>query len=375
MPRHLQEGGSNYSAEADALYPYFADSEFAQHVVKQLEEFGYVVLPGTFSTAEADLEYTRMWDWVQTIAPGISRTNPESWWAPYHGAPDPWPCAQRDMMQLYQAGWVFNDLREMFAERVFERLYGTRALHCSKDGFTLQRPTRTELKRTPNDHFDQGASMQGLHCVQGSVALTDQEENDGCFLVWPGSHQWRETLLAQPKYSKKSRDDFIIIDESDKETLFAAGIAPLRVPVNRGDVILWRSDVCHCGAPPLGVRDNFRAVVYVCCLPAVLTSEATYRQKRRAYDELQTGSHWPSREEWFKPSKRHEQQMQVVRPYWRDSPQLSQRQMELYGLTRYDRQTAACEGSNDTLAPEAPSQAGSGRQRDSKRWARTKRPS
>lgn len=279
------------------------------------------------------------------------------------------------MMQLHQAGWVFNDLREMFTERVFERLYGTRELHCSKDGFTLQRPTRTVLRRTPNDHFDQGMTMQGLHCVQGSVALTDQEENDGCFQVWPGSHQLRETLLAQHKYKKKCREDFIIIDDADKEILFAAGISPLRVPVTRGDVLLWRSDVCHCGAPPLGVRDTFRGVVYACCLPAALTSELTYRHKRRAYHELQTGSHWPIKEEWFKLSKRHEQQMQLIRPYWSSPPQLSQRQMELYGLARYDSQDAPADGSIKSAEPQTSSRVDGGRQHENRRWTRSKRES
>ena len=56
------------------------------------------------------------------------------------------------MMQLHQVGWLFPDLKERFAERVFEPLYGTRELHTSKDGFTLQRPTSGDLGRTPNDH-------------------------------------------------------------------------------------------------------------------------------------------------------------------------------------------------------------------------------
>lgn len=178
-----------------------------------------------------------------------------------------------------------------------------------------------------------------------------------------------------PSTKKKCREDFIIIDDADKEILFAAGISPLRVPVTRGDVILWRSDVCHCGAPPIGVRDEFRGVVYVCCLPAALTSESAYRQKRRAYDELQTGSHWPSREEWFKPSKRHEQQMQVIRPYWSSLPQLSQRQMELYGLVRYDARDAPSDATVEAAGPQTSSRAEGGRQRENKRWARSKRES
>merc|ERR1719217_569860 len=111
-----------------------------------------------------------MWKFVEKVSPGIVRRSAASWQG--QRGYDPWPCSQRDMMQLYQAGWVFGDLREVMAERVFEKLYGTPELHCSKDGFTLQRPTRQELGRSPNDHFDQGSHLHGLQCIQGSVALT-----------------------------------------------------------------------------------------------------------------------------------------------------------------------------------------------------------
>ena len=54
----------------------------------------------------------------------------------------------------------------------------------------------------------------------------------------------------------------------------------MQVPVNAGDVILWRSDLCHCGVGPR--KDNcvstFRAVSYTCMLPAVLTDQSEVGQ-------------------------------------------------------------------------------------------------
>jgi len=274
----------------------------------------------------------RAWDWIQRVSPSIKRDDWNTWWAP-QGCPDPWPHAQRDMMQLHQAGWLFSELRELMATRVFEPIYGTRELHVSKDGFTFQRPTYGELGRTPNDHFDQGMGWFGLQCIQGSVALTDQSENDGCFSVWPGSHKYREEILAHPKHRKSARTDFIIIKDDDKELLQSHGLKQLRVPVKRGDVILWRSDVCHCGAPPLGRCDTYRGVAYICCLPAALTPEAIYAQKRRAFKELATGCHYPNREEWFEETAKH---MRLAwKPYFKAPPSLSLRQAELYGLRHY----------------------------------------
>jgi len=239
------------------------------------------------------------------------------------------------------------------AERVFEQLYGTHELHSSKDGFTLQRPTQRELGRSPNDHFDQGTELLGLQCIQGSVALTDQEHDDGCFLCWPGSHKHHATLMFG-KGGKKARKNWHILDDSQKAFLEKQGIRPLRIPVKKGDVILWRSDLAHKGAPPIGQRDSFRAVVYICMLPAALTPEHVYTEKQRAYEQLQTSSHWPCMEEWF--SIRQEPQFDL-RPYFRAPPALTARQRLLYGLDRYGSPQLGYSGHSAALAVAQGSQA------------------
>jgi ectoine hydroxylase-related dioxygenase (phytanoyl-CoA dioxygenase family) len=352
------------------LNDFVADSEFARNVLARIDEDGYIVLPGILAVEEADREYKRMWQWVETVAPDIRRDRPVTWQR-RQGA-DTWPCAQRDMMQLHQAGWVFNDLREIMAERVFEQLYGTRELHCSKDGFTLQRPTQQHVVKPPNDHFDQGQDL-GLTCIQGSVALTDQEHDDGCFLCWPGSHRFHGEIMDWRRQAggKGGRQDFVILYEDEKQFLQAQGIEPRRVPVSRGDVILWRSDLVHKGALPIGRRDNFRSVVYICMLPAVMTPESAYPQKRKAYEQLQTGSHWPCREEWFLPKRGSQQSIQ---PFFWEPPQLTPRQQLLYGLARYPAALPDAPLAEATFCGERTAGAGDhntgSRPSRTRRWAR-----
>lgn len=240
------------------------------------------------------------------------------------------------VFQLHGAGWMFPGVREQFADRVFAPLYGTEELHVSKDGWTFQRPTYSELNRTPNDHFDQGSTMKGLQCIQGSVALTDQEEEDGCFSCWPGSHKHHDEIIgmvSNPAWNPaKAKQDFQILNSTMKDVLRARGVVQTRVPVKKGDVVLWRSDLVHCGAPPIGARDNFRAVIYVCCLPALLTPEEAYPLKQQAYHQKETGCHWPCREEWFKiVPKRHGGAI----PFFKKPPPLTDRQRLLHGLDRY----------------------------------------
>jgi len=382
MPRHLQgQNGAEYGKsgkgsgkgkgekkdyEAEAALPVqcmgeegrdylrgFLQSKtnFAQKVMADIDRDGYCVLSDVFSAAEMDKELDRAWGFVERVSPSVKRTDRNTWWS--NGVGDPWPHAQRDMMQLHQAGWVFSELREKFSERVFESIFETKELHCSKDGFTFQRPTYGDLQRTPNDHFDQGPRWMGLQCIQGSVALTDQADNDGCFSVWPGSHQYREEICSAARHQgqKARRSDFIIMSDNEKDLLKSKGIKSRRVPVKRGSVILWRSDVAHCGAPPLGACDTYRVVVYICCLPAALTPDRVYLEKKRAYDLSQTGGHYPTREEWFEMTDRHRKM--DWKPYWLEPPKLPQRQQQLYGLVRYDATSSSSSATSTNVVPGA----------------------
>mmetsp|Transcript_100533 Transcript_100533/g.174553 ORF Transcript_100533/g.174553 Transcript_100533/m.174553 type:complete len:936 (+) Transcript_100533:57-2864(+) len=340
----------------DHLKQYISERFLASQIMEQIDGDGYIVLPGILSSQEADEELARAWGFIETVSPGVKRDDRDTWWAA-GDAPDPWPSAQRDMFQLHQAGWLFSELREKLAVRVFEPLYGTAALHCSKDGFTFQRPTdRDQLRRTPNDHFDQGMRWMGLQCIQGSVALTDQSSNDGCFQVWPGSWRLRERLLCG-RPPARGREDFLILSDQERQFLQHHDIQPRRVPVKKGDVILWRSDVAHCGGPPLGRCDSYRLVAYICCLPAALTPEGVYEQKQIAYEQLETGGHWTNREEWFKARSNH--QCISWQKYFDKPPDLTVRQRQLYGLDRYESQAQGeicpvCQGSRQLLADACP---------------------
>lgn len=271
-----------------------------------------------------------MWDYMETISPTIRRSDSATWYNSGFG--DPWPHASRDMMKFHQAGWVFGELREALATRVFTPLYGTRELHSSKDGFCLHRPTLKPVRRRLIDHFDQGSQKQGLHCIQASVALLDQQVDDGCFMCWPRSHHHHAELTAGSVGAR----DWFMLTKTDRSKLKAFGCAPHRIPVNRGDVILWRSDLVHAGADPVGVRPSFRAVVYVCMMPSQMTPEALYPKKRLAYEKLETGSHWPTKEEWFRREGWFSYNFKA-RCFFKSPPQLTNRLQELYGLRHYPR--------------------------------------
>ena len=358
-------GGGGHGAEPppDALLPYLSTgTALGRSARERLETDGYLVLRGILTAAECAEELERLWDYVQTVSPAVRRSEPESWYPAAAGGGDPWPHAGwksfADMFQDKHAGWLFGALREKLAERVFEPLFGTDALHSSKEGFTFHRPTagsagqrHPSLHRTSHvcgapshtsgEHFDQSAAARGLQTVQSSTAFLDQAADDACFLCWPRSHKHHQELI---KGTWRGRSPWVPLTDAECEQLAAAGLRPTRVPVRKGDVILWRSDLVHAAAPPRGERTGFRAVAYVSMAPAVLTPRHVSLRKVEAYQRRHTGDHHASREAWHeaRPSKgaaeggEGGESRPAFQPYFAHGPpKLTARQAQLYGLVGY----------------------------------------
>ena len=213
--------------EESPLFPYLQGGcPSLESARDSLLRDGYAVIPSVFSKEECAEELSRLWDFIEAKAPGVRRGDEATWYPSQQGSEegsdaegggDPWPHSGwksfTDMLQMAEAGFVFSSLKERLAARVFQRLYGTRELHASKEGFTFLRPTaggqhpafrspgrqgrrrpfvcgQEVSERHQGEHFDQRAGVAGLRCVQSSTALLDQDGcSDGCFLCWPGSHK------------------------------------------------------------------------------------------------------------------------------------------------------------------------------------------
>ena len=83
--------------------------------------------------------------------------------------------------------------------------------------------------------------------------------------------------------------------------------------VSAGDLVLWRSDLAHSNAQPLYSKrvhkQRFRAVAYVCMLPASHTKEAAYKKKAEGWRLRKTTSHWPNLETWFRERPRERERV------------------------------------------------------------------
>eukprot|EP00966_Prymnesium_polylepis_P213098 4935578-Prymnesium_polylepis.1 len=345
----------------DALLGHLSTgTALGQQVREGLLTDGYVVLRGVLSAAECESQLERMWAFVTAFNPSVVRDEPATWYPARIGGADPWPHTRwrsfSDMFQGDGAGWLFGELRELLAQRVFEAVYGTRELHASKEGFTFHRPTVGEMgarhpclhktsyvcgqpSATAGEHFDQGAAEAGLQYIQSATAFLDQDAEDACFLCWPRSHEHHQRLTSG---TWRGRSHWVPLTDAELDSLRAAGLAPKRVPVSRGDVILWRSDLVHCGTAPKAERPNMRAVAYVSMRPASLTPKRVLLQKVEAYQWSHTSDHCPSREQWHEakagPKADAEADTKTERAglFADGPPAVTMRQAELYGLVSYE---------------------------------------
>lgn len=329
------------------------------------------------------VELSRLWDFVEITAPGVYRDDPNSWYPtpsntatnPEGQSPDPWPHSGwgflPDMCQSFGAGWLFGELREKLADRVFGPLFGTSELHSSKEGFTFHRPTAPGVAsngavhpfldrerprvagkiqtKGKGEHFDQCAAHTGLQCIQSSTSFIDQDMDgaDGCFQCWPRSH------VEHPRMTKdiwRGRSDWVPLTDEELMSLEERGFSARKVPVNAGDVILWRSDLVHCGVGPSLPVDGFRSVSYTAMIPAAMTPSHVLREKIEHLQLLQTGDHRPNvtsrhfsapkkkTKKKHKKSSQQESESLARGSYFADrSPVLTVRQAELYGLIPYNR--------------------------------------
>jgi hypothetical protein len=150
--------------------------------------------------------------------------------------------------------------------------------------------------------------------------------------------------------------------DDDKALLVARGCNAYRIEVAAGDLLLWRSDLAHSNAQPLFAqrahKQRFRAVAYVCMLPAARTKEPVYAKKAEGWQRRKTTTHWPNLETWFRerPRERARVAAFTASPHAagagsggggalgssRPPPELATaRQRQLHGLERYPRGPAA----------------------------------
>ena len=243
-------------------------------IKSELDHKGYVVVPCVLNREEVDKCLNWFGDWQKSIPDHDYQHDKLS----PHG-----------IYKFYQAGHQRHSwyIRTRPAVReVFEGLWDTKDLVVSFDG-SCYIPKDMKKKDNIWTHTDQAPCKKGLHCIQGYVALTTNEERT--FVCYEGTHNIHEKYFADKGIEKGG--DWQVID---KGTVGALHEYKRVVRVEAGSLVLWDSRVFHqnqYGNP----GSEERIVQYVCYLPKNhVKNTLSIRAKRQKYfKERRTTSHWP----------------------------------------------------------------------------------
>lgn len=389
----------------DPLLPFLQNADklpkHLQHIPNDILTKGYAIVPSLITKEECQHAIDLMWDFVQdTSGNMVQKDDPRSWYPKNslhpisiqkedgnnnntttssihnHNGKDPWPHTGYnsfpDMFQSLGAGYLLGPIRQIMADRVFEPLFGRKELHASKEGFTFARPTQISIQNQTckwdrsaqmtnvrvcgktqdnsiGEHYDQAHEMNGLYTIQSSVTFIDQSEEcgDGHFVCYPHSNSDVHQSLTKGIY--RGKFSWVPLTTEEVHGLNAKGMVAEHIYAKAGDVILWRSDLCHAGVPPSSATRNFRAVGYFSMSPACWTPSYpnVWKDKLDAYRWFKTGDHRASVESWHDHKRKESDSngtrsdddwiLARQRPYYRFCPpKVTVRLAQLYGLIPYE---------------------------------------
>lgn len=278
-----------------------------------LQEHGVAILPGVLSPEECDDNLQHVHRFYENLTRKMKK--------PYnHEDPSTYKTLgelhklHSMLFQSYgvgqcQGSWNVRQNPKIF--EAFKTLWQDEDLLTSMDGLSYQiAPERVPGNRADSGffkntwfHTDQSYSRNDLECIQGQVPLLDVAPGDATLMVLEGSHRFHKAFAE--RFGSGNLSDWFLLEsggkdrgEGYKEFYKAMGCTERRISCPRGSLILWDSRTIHCGSEPLRNRpnsDHWRAVIYVCMTPRKFCTEDNMNSRIRAFQELQTTSHWPHR--------------------------------------------------------------------------------
>mmetsp|Transcript_30903 Transcript_30903/g.74241 ORF Transcript_30903/g.74241 Transcript_30903/m.74241 type:complete len:726 (-) Transcript_30903:784-2961(-) len=260
---------------------------FSMINLKDVETKGYLILRGILSAEECSSSFDRVWSFYEDISNGAVKRNLPSTW---DGAAYP----KEGLFEAFGAGWLLGTMREVLAEKIYEPLFSTRELHCSKEGFRI-----------------------GMVVTQQTETFANQ-----CVKI----DQLLFRSIAVVSSGMGTSIDFKIGNGEFEE-----------VRLSHGDVLLYRSDVTvfekYVFQKEASSFKDLPIVAYNTMAPVTdkQKGKSVLNQKVESYKTRRTGTFNLHDESQVLPLSDA-----PCRSYFRASPPLvTRRQAELYGLLPY----------------------------------------
>lgn len=238
----------------------------------ELDEKGYCIVEDVLSTEEVK-EARKYFDEFLNSHPQIKES---------HNQVSPHGIFKHFNAGQQRHAWFVRTRPKV--QNVFKEIWKTDELVVSFDG-SCYIPADCKKKDNIWTHTDQAPSKQGLRCIQGFVALTDNTHRS--LVVYEGSH------LLHEEYAKKrnltSSKDWLLIEH---DYLKEIGESRRVLQVKAGSLVLWDSRTFHQNQYGNACNEE-RIVQYVCFLPRANLTEKMQEKRIEYFLDERTTSHWP----------------------------------------------------------------------------------
>jgi len=288
---------------------------------KTLSEYGIAIIPSVLNNEECDKMKDGMWDYIEHITQGwsgddkpVNRNDKSTWREFYKLIPLHTMLMQHFGVGHAQVSWNIRENPKIVS--IFAELWNVKPeeLLVSFDGMSFSMPPEdtnrgyfrpkksneligTTLEKTGKSwlHTDQSYTNNEYRCVQSWVTCFDVNEGDASLFVLDSSHKYHGECAKHFNITNKT--DWYPISDVETKFYLDKGCNPIRITCKKGDMVFWDSRTIHCGCEAMKNRKslNFRGVIYLCYLPRKGAKETRLKAKRKAFEELRTTKHDPTK--------------------------------------------------------------------------------
>ena len=244
-------------------------------IKRNLELFGYCVVPNVLSEEEVNHAKTLFKDWQKTIP------NHEE----LHSKIDPHGIYKHHEVGHQRHAWYIRTNPKV--QQIYKDLWNTQNIIVSFDGSCYISKDNSQQDNIWT-HTDQAPNAKKFECYQGFVALTENKERT--LVVYEGSHLYHKQYFEEKGIDSSKNWNLI-----DHQTLKKLESKKRILHVPAGALVLWDSRTFHQNQYGKSKSEE-RIVQYVCFLPDnhPKNTNSMKTKRKRYFLTRRTTSHWPA---------------------------------------------------------------------------------